>query len=80
MLALFISKLPAKYIPQFNANEYSRVNIVGRSQINTFMGRDSVQVIIDELEIFEGLNQIKKLVLWTYYRCNYEQYTRKSIK
>ena len=56
-------KTAAKYMPQFTANEYSRVNIVGRSQINTFMGRDSVQVIIDELEIFEGLNPNKKISL-----------------
>jgi hypothetical protein len=53
-------KTAAQYMPQFIANEYSRINIVGRSQINSFMGKDSVQIIIDEIEIFEGLNPNKK--------------------
>lgn len=59
-LGFVLFKTAAQYMPQFLANEYSRINIVGRSQINSFMGKDSVQIIIDEIEIFEGLNPNKK--------------------
>lgn len=56
-------RVAEKYMPQFNQHEYSRVNIVGRSQINTFMGKNTIQVIIDELEVYEGLNPNQKVGL-----------------
>jgi hypothetical protein len=38
-------------IQELSKNSFNKVVIVGRSQLNNYMGRVSIQVVIDEIEI-----------------------------
>lgn len=40
-------------IAQLQAKESGHITIVGRPQLNEWMGRKSVQVIIDDIEVFD---------------------------
>lgn len=52
----FVAFKCPELIAQLKNKDHGHITIVGRSQLNEWMGRKSVQIIIDDIEIFDAEN------------------------
>lgn len=50
-ISFVLFKTATEYLTELNKNNFSRINLVGRSQLNTYMGNTNIQIVIDSLEI-----------------------------
>ena len=52
----FVAFKCPELIAQLKNKDRGHITIIGRSQLNEWMGRKSVQIIIDDIEIFDAEN------------------------